>query len=186
MMEKKDTEIKITSLIGNGVKLEGDFSAPGSVRIDGEINGNVTVEGALIVGVTGVINGDVTAKSVLVGGGILGDIRVSDKTELTGTSKVLGNIETTVIVIDENAIFQGSCNMNQAVPDKKAKVMAIKAVKESRKSAKEALEEALKEARETENKELPGRLQYNKEIHKNDLKEKGMEPSAAANGSSGA
>lgn len=157
MLDKKNTEVKLTALIGNGVSLDGDFTAQGSARIDGCVDGNVTVGGTLIVGATGAINGNVTAAAAVVGGGILGNLEITDRIELTGTAKVLGDITTSVIVIDENAIFQGRCNMHQTVPDRQAKSKSARAVKESKKSAKAALAEALKELQEAENKELQER-----------------------------
>lgn len=150
MLGKKDTEIRISTLIGCGARLDGDFYVPGSVRIDGCVDGNVTVDGTLIVGATGAITGNITAEAVIVGGEVLGDVEASRKAELTGTAKVLGDITTDVIVIDENAIFQGKCNMNQTVPDKKVKAKAVKA---SKKSAKAALAEALREVQEAEARE---------------------------------
>lgn len=153
MFGKKDTEIKITTLIGDGAKLGGSFTVPGSARIDGCVDGDVTVGGTLIVGATGVISGNVTAEAVVIGGEVSGNISAPQKAELTGTAKVLGDISTSVIVIDENAVFQGKCNMNQTEPDKKTQTMTAKAVNASRKSAKAALEEALREVHEAEQRE---------------------------------
>lgn len=140
----KSKEVKITTIIGRGAECNGNFSAEGSVRIDGIVNGDVTVTGALIVGSTGAINGDVSAQSAMVGGEIVGNVTVADKTELTGTAKVFGNIATTLIVIDENAIFQGSCNMGQAASEMR-KRPAGKEIREGKRSAKAAIEEALRE-----------------------------------------
>ena len=75
------------------------------------------------------------------------------KAELTASAQVLGDIVTTVIVIDEHAVFQGKIDMNQTVPDKKGKIKAAKTVKAGRKSAKAAIAEALKEVAEEEKRE---------------------------------
>lgn len=139
---KKNTTI--TTIIGKGAECSGDFSAEGSVRVDGTINGDVKVTGTLIVGAAGSISGDVEAQCAVIGGEIIGDLTVTDRTELTSTARLIGNISTVVIVIDENAIFQGSCNMNQEVPGKRPKPSS-KAIKAGKRSAKEAIEEALKE-----------------------------------------
>lgn len=140
----KKSDVKITTIIGQGAECNGDFSAEGSVRIDGTVNGNVTVTGTLIVGAAGSINGDVSAQSTVVGGEIIGDVSVTEKTELTSTARVIGNISTVLIVIDENAVFQGSCNMNQEVPEKRSR-LSHKTARAGKRSAKEAIEEALKE-----------------------------------------
>lgn len=158
----RNKDVKITTIIGKDAECNGDFNAEGSVRIDGTINGNVTVTGTLIVGATGSINGDVEAHSTIVGGEIIGDVRVTDRTELTSTARLIGNITTVVIVIDENAIFQGSCNMNQEVPGKRARP-ASKVVRAGRKSAKEAIEEALKEVEAANREETADVSESNQE-----------------------
>lgn len=145
----KNKEVKITTIIGKDAECNGDFHSEGCVRVDGTINGDVTVSGTLIVGTTGVINGDVNARAAVVGGEIVGNITITEKTELTCTARVLGNITTLLIVIDENAIFQGSCNMNQDMTGKRPRPNP-KAVRAGRKSGKEALEEALKDAEEAD------------------------------------
>lgn len=119
MFWKKEQEVKITTLIGEGAELDGGFRAPGSARVDGHVNGSVSVTGTLIVGTTGRINGDVTADAVLIGGEVSGNIKAPQKAELTGTAKVIGDIATAVIVVDENAVFQGKCDMNRAEADEK-------------------------------------------------------------------
>lgn len=144
---KKNKELIITTLIGKGAECGGDFSASGSARVDGCINGNVTVTGTLIVGVTGSINGDISAQAAIIGGEVIGNVTASERTELTQTARVIGDINTDIIVIDEKAIFQGGCNMNQETGSKRPKP-AARAVRAGKKSAKEAIAEALKEVEE--------------------------------------
>ena len=153
MLKNKEKQVQISILIGKGAEIAGDFSAQGSARIDGKVNGDVTVTGTLIVGSKGSISGNVTAKSVVIGGEVLGDVMAPEKTELTATAKVLGDITTSIIVIDENAVFQGKCDMNQAMPDKKAKNRVAKATRAGKKTAKAAIAEALKEVEEAASRE---------------------------------
>ncbi len=113
-MSKKDNNtVKITSMLGPGSDLQGDFTAEGSARIDGNVNGNVKISGMLILGSSGKISGNVEAVSCLIGGEIQGNVVSPEKAELTATAKVLGDVTTRVIVIDEHAVFQGRCNMTQ-------------------------------------------------------------------------
>lgn len=153
MLNNKDKQVQISTLIGKGSELSGDFSVQGSARIDGKVNGNVTVSGTLIVGSTGSISGNVTAKAVVIGGEVLGDVSAPEKTELIETARVLGDISTSVIVIDEKAIIQGKIDMNQSVPEKKAKGKTMKSTRSGRKSAKAAIAEALKEVEEEASRE---------------------------------
>ncbi|MBE5884519.1 MAG: polymer-forming cytoskeletal protein [Lachnospiraceae bacterium] len=152
MMGKKSTEVKISTLIGKGCELHGDFNAKGSARIDGTVEGNVTVTGSLLVGAGGSINGNVSAVSAVIGGTVIGDVVAPEKLEMTATAKILGDIATKVIVIDENAVFQGKIDMNQTTPNRKGKAGTSKAVRTGKKTAKAAIAEALKEVEELENR----------------------------------
>jgi len=66
----KNQKLNITTLIGKGAVMEGDFAAPGCVRIDGRINGNVNVEGTVVIGTCGEIRGNVKCSGLIVGGDI--------------------------------------------------------------------------------------------------------------------
>lgn len=142
MIGKKD-EISITTIIGRDAECNGDFNSGGSVRIDGTVNGDINVSETVILGATGVVNGDIVTKVAIIGGEIIGSINAPEKTELTSTARVLGDITTKTIVIDENAIFQGSCNMNQDVSAKRPKPNN-KVIKAGKKTAKAAIAEALR------------------------------------------
>lgn len=148
----KKQEVQITTIIGKGAECHGEFNAEGSVRVDGTINGNVAVSGRLIVGVTGCIIGDIDAKTIVVGGEVNGNLNAPEKIELTSTARVIGDIVTATIVIDEKAIFQGNCNMNQDVSGKRTRPSS-RLVKAGKKSAKAAIEEALKEVEEADEEE---------------------------------
>jgi cytoskeletal protein CcmA (bactofilin family) len=152
MNKMKNRDIIITTIIGRGAECEGDFTSQGSARVDGRVIGNVNVKETLIVGAEGYINGDISASAVIIGGEVEGNVSAPGRVELTSSAKVIGDITTTTIVIDEKAIFQGGCNMNQEASSKRPKP-ARRAVKEGRKSAKAAIAEALKEVEAENNRE---------------------------------
>lgn len=157
-MAWRDKKVLVKTLIGSGAVVDGDFKTDGSARIDGIIKGNVEVEKDLVIGALGRVTGNVKATSVLVGGEVLGDIEAPDKAELTEGAKVLGDISTKKLVIDENAIFQGKCDMYQDVPGKKEKQ---KKQKPAKRSAKASLLEALKEVKDVDNEEKDDKTNQN-------------------------
>ncbi|HKM34803.1 MAG TPA: polymer-forming cytoskeletal protein [Lachnospiraceae bacterium] len=147
---KKDS--KITTIIGKGSVLEGNFSATGSVRLDGTVEGNVKVTGQFVLGAAGKVLGNIEAGSAVIGGEVLGNVIAPQKTELASAARVIGDIRTQAIIIDEKAVFQGKCDMNQ--DEEKARKRSYKEGRTGRKSAKEALKEALQEVKaETEQSE---------------------------------
>ena len=90
------------------------------------------------------IVGNVSAAEAIIGGEVYGDIVAPDKIEITETARVIGNIQTKVIVVDEKAVFQGSVDMYQEdVPAPKRR--PSKESKAVKKTAKAALKAALKE-----------------------------------------
>ena len=147
---KKSPKVQITTLLGRGTDLIGNLNVEGSARIDGRIDGDVTVSGYLIIGTGAVVMGDVKAQSVLIGGEVRGNIVSPEKAEIASTAKVFGNITTGEIVIDEHATFQGKCNMNQTVPYENEKEHIEKSIRVGKKSAKAAIAEALKEMKQEE------------------------------------
>ncbi|WP_408071914.1 polymer-forming cytoskeletal protein [Butyrivibrio sp. JL13D10] len=102
----------ITSFIAAGAIIDGPFTAKESTRIDGTINGNVSVNGSLIVGQEGKINGAVSAINLFLAGEINGNVTASTgKVEISDTGKLIGDLSAKTLVIDENAVFQGQCQM---------------------------------------------------------------------------
>jgi len=150
MFGKKVDIAAMTTILGKGTVVNGDFSVQSSARIDGIVEGDVKVSGMLIVGETGQIHGDVEAASITVGGEVLGDVTAPERCELITTAKVIGDITTKSIVIDEKAIFQGALDMYQETK-KPAKVKGLKktAARTAKRSAKDVLAEAMQEATAT-------------------------------------
>lgn len=151
----KKSVAKIGTIIGKGNIINGDFQAGKSVRLDGEIDGNVTVGGLLVIGSAGKITGNVEAAVAIVGGEVVGDIVAPDKIEITETARVIGNLKTNVIVIDEKAIFQGQLDMYQEEMPAKPKRRPLRESKAVKKTAKDALKEALREVDAEVNQQDP-------------------------------
>ncbi len=151
-MRKKETQI--TTIIGIGAECNGDFKSDSSIRIDGVVNGDVIVANTVVVGASGVINGDINAQMVIIGGEVYGNLNVPEKVELTSTARVIGDITTSGLVIDEKAIFQGRCDMNQEA-GKKLK-QNNKALKADRKASSAVVAEALKQTEGASSEEGSG------------------------------
>ena len=91
MSKRKDT-IAITTILGRGTGIQGDFEVDGSARIDGEINGDVKVNGVLIRGAEGKKFGNVEADDAIIGGEVNGNVIAENKAELIKTAELLGEI----------------------------------------------------------------------------------------------
>ena len=88
----------INTIIGDNSKIEGLLLTSDSTRVDGLLQGKILSESSVIIGEHGVIRGD-------------------SKIEITGTGRVLGDLITKTLVIDEGASFKGNCTMDLSEDD---------------------------------------------------------------------
>lgn len=102
-------DISINTLIGNGSFVKGDLKVNGFIRIDGDIDGNLETDGAVIISEKARIHGNITAKSIIVGGIIIGDITAKDGIKLLSSSAVIGNIISRKVQMEDNVVFHGHC-----------------------------------------------------------------------------
>ncbi len=100
------------SNIAAGVEIIGDIVATGRLRLEGKIKGNVKLSDRLVVDAKGVIEGDVVCREAQISGKLDGTITVEDLLEFTSTAVVHGQIKTGKLVVEEGAVFTGSCDMD--------------------------------------------------------------------------
>jgi cytoskeletal protein CcmA (bactofilin family) len=113
-------EGSLNSILGPGCKVKGNIELGGTIRIDGDFDGEIKCPETLIIGKSGVVRANVTVKSAVIGGKLLGNIHASNKIELQTGSHVEGDIQTARLVIDEGVFFEGSCKMGQQAGAPKA------------------------------------------------------------------
>lgn len=104
------------NIIGTETKLHGDLDSNGDIRIDGIIEGQVTVRQRLVLGEGGIIKGDIEANDAVVAGLLQGNIRVEQTLILKPSARIEGDISTDKIIIESGAQFNGRCNMNVQLP----------------------------------------------------------------------
>lgn len=101
----------LNSILGPGCKVKGTIETKGTIRIDGDFDGEVNCPETLIIGKSGVVKADVKVKNAVIGGKLVGNINATNKIELQTGSHVEGDITTARLVIDEGVFFEGACKM---------------------------------------------------------------------------
>jgi cytoskeletal protein CcmA (bactofilin family) len=104
-------EGNLNSILGPGCKFTGNIEIKGTLRIDGEFEGDVKCPDTLIIGKSGVVKANVSVKNAVIGGKLVGNINAPNKIELQTGSHVEGDIQTARLVIDEGVYFEGACRM---------------------------------------------------------------------------
>lgn len=101
---------RIDSLIGEGTEIVGNVQFKGGLRLEGRIQGNVSVgdePGVLMVGPIGQIEGDIRVTHLIVDGTIRGSVYAEKGIELRPTARVLGNIHYGTLEMHAGAVFEG-------------------------------------------------------------------------------
>jgi cytoskeletal protein CcmA (bactofilin family) len=107
----------IGTTIGNGITLDNVLlRGMGIVRVDG-VNGEIQLEGHLILGESGKIVGEAHVGSAMLLGTFEGNINVEESLQVAAGSHVDGNVRTNRLIIDDGADFHGTCNMDKTKLD---------------------------------------------------------------------
>ena len=104
---------RVDTIIGEETSLRGSYNSKNSIRVDGEIYGNVTSEDGVIVGEKGMVRGNLIGKSILIGGKVKGNITAYQRLELQSTAQIEGDISTPVFLVEEGAVFEGNIQMEE-------------------------------------------------------------------------
>ena len=99
---------------GNGTTLTGEANFKGMLRVDGHLSGRVSSQdGTLIISSGGQVDADIEVSVAQVYGTVVGNITASKRIELGRVARVTGDIQTPALIIEQGAIFEGSCRMQQ-------------------------------------------------------------------------
>ncbi len=104
------------NIISEGTVIKGDIIANGDIRIDGELTGNLSAKGKLVVGPNGKIEGKITCNNVEVSGFIKGKVTANELLNMKSTSKIEGDIITGKLSVEPGSTFTGTCAMRGTHP----------------------------------------------------------------------
>lgn len=94
----------MNTLIGAGSRISGNVVVPGSVRIEGDVDGDVITTGHVVIGKRARVRGVIRVGSIIVGGMVEGDIVASEAVQVLPSGVILGAVLTRKIVVDEQEI----------------------------------------------------------------------------------
>jgi len=121
-----ESEIPVTrsgsAALGKNVTLKGQIFAREDLTIDGEIEGTVEChEHRLTIGPNARVQASLKAREIVIHGSIQGNVEAADKIDIKKEAKLVGDIKTSRIVIEDGAYFKGSIDISKsAVPPRPA------------------------------------------------------------------
>lgn len=105
------------NVLGRGMRVRGRLSGAGSLRIEGEIEGDVQLGGALELGSSGTVTGNVQANSVVIEGALTGDVESGGAVVIRAGARVSGNMNGAEVALEEGASFSGRIEADFELPD---------------------------------------------------------------------
>ena len=115
--------------IGKSVIIKGELSGSEDLYVDGQVEGSIELSGnKLIIGPHGQVRANVNAKGVVVQGKLEGNIRASERAELTKSAIAVGDIVTQRVAIEEGAYFKGKVDIQREMSKTDGKPASASAV----------------------------------------------------------
>src|SRR5439155_25082592 len=87
------------SIIGAGMRVVGDISADGVVKIEGSVNGTVRAAKQVLVARGGEVEGDVVSREAIIGGDVRGEIYADERAVHQATRVVHGDVHTKKLLL---------------------------------------------------------------------------------------
>lgn len=97
--------------IAKGTTIKGNVIAIGDFRLDGTLEGDITLNGKLVVGESGYIKGNIVCQNANIIGHVEGNTSVKELLSLNSTAVVKGDILINRLSIEPGAAFSGTCRM---------------------------------------------------------------------------
>ena len=105
-------ETRGSASIGKSVTIKGQIFSREDLLVDGEVEGAIEVnEHRFTVGPNGRVRAGVKAREIVVLGSIEGNVEAVDKIDIRKDAKLIGDIKTARIVIEDGAYFKGSIDI---------------------------------------------------------------------------
>jgi cytoskeletal protein CcmA (bactofilin family) len=106
---------RVDLVFGADLTWKGEIGGRGGLRIEGAFEGEITLNGLVVVGEQGrVVCRTLKANTVVVAGSVRGDI-TARRVEITRTGRVWGDVVAEAFSTEEGAFLRGQITMEERV-----------------------------------------------------------------------
>lgn len=111
-VKKNGTELLgKTNRIVEGTSIIGDIVSTADFRLDGELIGNFTSQGKLVIGESGSVKGEIACHNADIEGLFQGKIKVLEVLNIKTTARIHGEVAVGKLSIEPGADFTATCTM---------------------------------------------------------------------------
>jgi cytoskeletal protein CcmA (bactofilin family) len=104
----KDVRISL----GPDAEVTGKLSFSDATRLEGKLKGELKGSALVVIGSNAVVEATVEAERLVVLGRIQGNVTSRGGLEIRAGGRVIGDIQTRNLVVDEGGVLEGKVSMN--------------------------------------------------------------------------
>lgn len=108
---KSGSKSRLNGFLDAGSHLEGTLRFDDTFRVEGRLTGTVESEGSLYVGERGQVQGEIRVARLYVSGTVDAVVETAERVEVAPGGRLLGEVTSPCLVIEEGAVFQGRSKM---------------------------------------------------------------------------
>ena len=105
----------IETIVGKDTLIKGQMQGSGNIRIDGRIEGGISITGNVVIGESGIVQGDIKAGSLTVAGSVTGNVDCDGNLSIHATGQLIGDVRVRSLNIADGGIFKGRSEMDTRV-----------------------------------------------------------------------
>lgn len=96
-----------STVIGRGTVVHARISGEGDLDVQGRVEGEVSIDGEVIVAADGLVGANITARRIVVRGAIRGDLVAEEGVHLEDGARVVGDVRAPRVSISPGALLRG-------------------------------------------------------------------------------
>jgi cytoskeletal protein CcmA (bactofilin family) len=106
-MASRRGDFSINTIIGPNTSVTGNLEIGGFIRVDGNIRGDVSAQGRVVIGKDARMRSNISGTVVTIGGVVYGNVLASERLTVLSTGLVIGDVITRQIQADDGCLIHG-------------------------------------------------------------------------------
>ena len=111
---QEEPQSAANTVIGVNSNFRGTLMVSGTLRIDGEFEGDILNCERLEIGEHGIMRADVEVKEAVIMGRVYGNIRALGSIDMRAGARVEGDVAALTVAMEQGVRFTGRCTMLEA------------------------------------------------------------------------